>query len=649
MHCTPTEWRPTRFRSSAPLLLAAALALAGCSTPGPILPPPPGGAVVVSRALEDASTYQVGNDRSVLSRADAYVAQAGPTGRRGVEQELLTLLSRPGLPEGGKDYVLRLLQLVGSPASVPALALLLEDPRWGDAALNALAAVPGHEADLALLRALSEARGERLLALVRIVGQRRIQASVPALSGLAGAEDPVLAETALRSLGLVGNGEAVLALLRLPVLPSFVTIKRAAAVEAMSRAAQAGGLSAAVKAQISATCRQLVSGEAPATMKLACLKSLQQVEGPSASPMLVGALRSPEPELATGAVSLVLDFPSDVLRAELTRAWPALTPSLRIALIGGLSAAKDPATRSLALPLLETREPGLVTAGLRALAQSGTAQDFDRLLSLAKAGDAQSSEAAAALAHLSDPAVSQRVRDRLMQAEATEAAMLLEVGVARGDRQIFDIACAFIEAGTVRDQGLRSAALEAIAAQARPGDMPRLTALLLSLSAPAEMRTLVRSLQSLAPAHESSGEASSMLLLAVRDADAVHRRALRLVLASLDTPEAVAYLGSSLSLGNEDEWREQVRVLGESRQMAHFDSLFGELPKVPSGPDRKLLLGSLVTLVSQSRTAEPARRGEACETLWSLLSRDEDRLALLAVLEPIKPDLARKLRAAAGL
>jgi hypothetical protein len=605
--------------------------------------------VLVSRPLEDASAYQVGNDRSVLSRADAYVAQAGVAGRHGLELELLTLLARPGLPEGGKDYVLRTLQLVGSPASVPALSMILEDPRWGDAALNALAAVPGSEADLALLRALAEARGERLLALVRIVGQRRIPAAVPALAGLAGAEDPVLAETALRSLGLVGNGEAVLALLRQPVLPQFVAAKRVASVEAMLRAAQGGGLTVPVKAQISVTCRQLVSGDAPAAMKLACLRSLQLVEGPSASPMLVGALRSAEPELATGAVTLALEFPSDVLRGELTRAWPALTPPLRIALIGGLSAAKDPATRSLALPLLDTREPGMVTAGLRALSQAGTAQDFDRLLALAKAGDAQAPEAAAALAKIPDPIVSQRVRERLMLAEAGEAAMLLEVGVARGDRQVFDIACAFIEAGTVRDQGLRSAALEAIAAQARPGDMPRLTGMLLSLSAPAEMRTLVRSLQSLAPAHESSAEASSMLLLAARDADVVHRRALRLVLASLDTPEAVAYLASSLSQGNEEEWREQVRVLGESRQLAHFDTLFGELPKVPNGPDRKLLLGSLVTLVSQSRTAEPARRAEACETLWSLLSRDEDRQALLSVLDPIKPELARKLRTAAGL
>jgi len=647
--CTPTDWRSNSLRSSAPLLLAAALVFSGCSTPGPVLPPPPGGAVLVSRPLEDASGYQIGNDRAVLTRADAYVAQAGTAGRRGVEQELLTLLSRPGLPDGGKDYVLRTLQLVGSPASVPALSMMLEDARWGDAALNALAAVPGSEADLSLLRALSEARGERLLALVRIVGQRRIPAAVPALAGLCAAEDPVLAETALHSLGLVGNGEAVLALLRQPVLPQFVAAKRQASVEAMSRAAQGGGLSAPVKAQISATCRQLIAGEAPASMKLACLRSLQQVEGAPASPMLVGALRSGDPELSTGAVSLVIEFPSEPLRAELTRAWPALTPSLRIALIGGLSSAKDPVARSLALPLLETREPGMITAGLRALAQVGQGQDFDRILSLAKAGDAQAQEAAATLAKISDPVVSQRVRERLLLADATEAAMLLEVAVARGDRQVFDIACVFIEAGTVRDQGLRSAALEAIAAQARPADMPRLTAMLLSLSAPAEMRTLVRSLQSLAPAHESSAEASSMLLLAARDADPVHRRALRLILASLDTPEAVAYLASCLSQGTEEDWREQVRVLGESRQMAHFDTLFGELPKAPAGPARRLLLGSLVTLVTQSRTAEPARRVEACETLWALLSRDEDRLAILVVLDSLKPELARKLRSSAGL
>ena len=107
----------------------------------------------LTRANENLET-RVRHRTDDLERANSALLQEFAE-EKSLEQRLATLLSGPATA-AAKDYACRALSVIGTSASVPALAALLSDPALSSQARTALERIPGAAVDRALIAALPQ-------------------------------------------------------------------------------------------------------------------------------------------------------------------------------------------------------------------------------------------------------------------------------------------------------------------------------------------------------------------------------------------------------------------------------------------------------------------------------------------------------------
>jgi HEAT repeat protein len=156
--------------------------------------------------------FKVGTDSTVLIPIEQAVmeVQGNETGRAALEKRLVAYLGST-YPSVTRSFVCRQLVLIGSAASVPAVAPLVLDEELSVHARNVLEHVPGPESEKALRDALGQAKGRTRIGVINSVGARRDAASASALIKILG-EDPQSAAAAAKALGEIGTPEATKAL-----------------------------------------------------------------------------------------------------------------------------------------------------------------------------------------------------------------------------------------------------------------------------------------------------------------------------------------------------------------------------------------------------------------------------------------------------
>jgi HEAT repeat protein len=119
---------------------------------------------------------------------------------------LAVLASDAGLHE--KARACQELAVVGGPASVPALAALLNQEHLADYARSGLEGIADPAAGMALRKALPGLNDRLLAGAVNSLGVRREIAAVPELQRLALDPKRGVASEAVASLGMIGTAEA---------------------------------------------------------------------------------------------------------------------------------------------------------------------------------------------------------------------------------------------------------------------------------------------------------------------------------------------------------------------------------------------------------------------------------------------------------
>jgi hypothetical protein len=158
------------------------------------------------------AAYDWGGDAAALVRLDAAVVAAhGDAALRATLETRLAAILTADHSRAAKDYACRKLMLIGTAASVPALAARLADADDSHMARFALERMPCPEAAAALATALATARGDLAIGIVSSLAARREAACVPALAGLLSGE-PRLAAAAATALGAIHTSEARAAL-----------------------------------------------------------------------------------------------------------------------------------------------------------------------------------------------------------------------------------------------------------------------------------------------------------------------------------------------------------------------------------------------------------------------------------------------------
>jgi HEAT repeat protein len=163
--------------------------------------------------LDDAfnalKSYDWGTDRAPLDPIASAVAAAhgNAEARKDLETRLLAALTS-SISRDAKDYVCRMLTIVGSAAAVPTLAALLVDENHSHMARFALERIPAPDAGQALRDALPKVNGKLKIGVIGSIGSRRDAQAVAALAGLLKDGDALIERAAAAALGDIGTNEA---------------------------------------------------------------------------------------------------------------------------------------------------------------------------------------------------------------------------------------------------------------------------------------------------------------------------------------------------------------------------------------------------------------------------------------------------------
>lgn len=158
------------------------------------------------------AAFDWGGDANALLPIDAAVlaAHGDPPLGAELEKRLAAVLGSQA-SRAAKQYACRKLSLVGTVASVPALAALLADQELSHMARFALERYAAPEATEALRQALGGVTGDLVIGMLSSLAARHDLASVPAIAALVTGDSPVAAAAA-EALGLIAGPEAAAAL-----------------------------------------------------------------------------------------------------------------------------------------------------------------------------------------------------------------------------------------------------------------------------------------------------------------------------------------------------------------------------------------------------------------------------------------------------
>jgi HEAT repeat protein len=166
----------------------------------------------LEQSFELLKDFKIGTDSTVLIPIERAVMEAhgNETARAALEKRLAGYLGS-SYSAVTRSFACRQLVLIGSAASVPAVAPLVLDEELSVHARNVLEHVPGPESEKALRDALGQAKGRTRIGVINSVAARRDAASTPVLIKIL-AEDPPSAAAAAKALGEIGTPEAAKAL-----------------------------------------------------------------------------------------------------------------------------------------------------------------------------------------------------------------------------------------------------------------------------------------------------------------------------------------------------------------------------------------------------------------------------------------------------
>jgi HEAT repeat protein len=231
---------------------------------------------MLDEAFDALKSYDWGPDRKTLNPIDEAVVatQDDAAARKELEARLVAAL-QADTSRAAKDFICRKLMVIGTAASVPALAKLLPLKEHSHMARYALERIPTGEAVRALRDALPKLDGELKIGVIGSLGTRRDAGSVSALADLLDDADATVGRSAAYALGAIGSPEAVQVLQR--AKPSDAKVKQAVIDASLSCAETL--LAAGRNAEAMLIYKSFMGEDQPKQVRLAATRGMLECAG----------------------------------------------------------------------------------------------------------------------------------------------------------------------------------------------------------------------------------------------------------------------------------------------------------------------------------------------------------------------------------
>jgi len=289
-----------------------------------------------------------------------------------------------------RDWSIRMLELVGTGASVKPLAALFNDPdpRIVDLARRALTAIPAGSADAALERALLEANPAQQAGFADSLAYRGKPRARNEL-------DDLLAEgsvAAAQALGRIGSRSSKAALLD----------AHATATGEFKEAVELALIDAGLTDELAR--RLATTGQTPA-IKLGAFDQLLELEADAAAVVLNAELQDPTSPLRRPMVRMAMQ---SSLRRGLVDQLPTLPVTEQAVILGAIADFKFPQFEGAVLDLLGRADESIQPTVITTLGVIGSDASFAPLLELYLANE-RDRDVAGALARLQAPSADENL------------------------------------------------------------------------------------------------------------------------------------------------------------------------------------------------------------------------------------------------
>ncbi len=589
-------------------------------------------------AFQTLVTLKQGQDLGVFAPIERAITHAHSDAKVRTDLELRFIsVLRGDATDLAKQYACRQLTLVGTDASLPALAQLLTNARLAHMARYAMEGIGGVTARQLLRAALPKTSGREKLGVVISLGRLADTDAVQPIAELLGGEDPEIREVAVVALGRIGTAPAAQALTAFSAqapdaLRSVVVDARLEAAESLCQRRDYPAAAAVY---------QSLQAARSGRVRAAAFRGLIAAKPAESLAVIVSGLSSEQPWKRAVAADCVLTLKEPAAIERIAAAVATLPNAGKIAALASLKNRCHPAVRAAALESVRQGDVQLRTIALQALTTSGTAADVTTIADVAIAAtDPTVRDAAFKTLCLMTAAETNQAIISLITADKDPSPILVRCALERRSPAFIP---AFLHAAHASNQATRLEAFKALAIMATAKDVDTLVALLCGTAPGAEREAAGRAVwMACQKVAEPAGRAAP-LLRAFQKTDASGQCAILPSLARLGGAESLVAVHAAMRSKDSAVRDAGYRALANWPDATVADELFDIAKTSKVASYRVWALRAFARVVSLPGAFPPAQAFQKLESALQMAARTEDRQLIVTRLGAVRTPASLEL------
>jgi HEAT repeat protein/type 1 glutamine amidotransferase len=589
--------------------------------------------------------YDFEKPREGLAKIEEQVRNMPVSKYPAVEEGLLAAMKSPKITPAGKQWVCRMLRIVGSAKCVPAMAAMLSDKDTAHLARMALIFNPSPEAGQAMTKALATLTGDLRIGVIGSLGQRGETTAVAEIGKLVGDADANTALAAIRALGRIGGADAAKILAAAKVAPALQGERDDAVIAAADSLAKQGKTAEAMAIYSSMT-----DAKNTVWIRIAAYRGLVQIQKEKAVPQVIALLKDANADLKLAAGKFIAEMPGAAATKALADSLSTLDPQGQTVLIAALETRQDKLAAAAVTKAVDSGDAAVKIAAIKALAVLGDAGSVEKLATVAAAGGEPGKAAQQTLGRLSGSGVDDKIVGLIASPSATGAVRAAAIQ-ASIDRAKTIALPALLKAAKDANADVQKAASRALGELAESPAFAEMVGLVTDAKNAAERGNLERAMTAMIARVKQVDVQPVIDALSRGGTEA--KVSLLGMLPKIGGEKALAVVRTNLASTNPDVKKAAIRSLAEWPDPTPLKDLLELAQKDPDAGNQTLALRGYIALLST-----PANRG-ASQTVVLLgdalkvAKRPEEKRQVLAALAkfPCKEalEMARQLKADAAL
>lgn len=542
------------------------------------------------------------------------------------EPALIAILKDVSAPTFNKAKACQRLAVVGTAASVPALADLLADETLNLYARFGLEGIADPAADAALREAANRLTGRQLVGVLNSIGQRRDKQATELLRSKLKDADTNVAAAAAAALGALGTSEAAAAL-REAIAASPTAPVAVACLACAERLAAAGERGPALQLY-----RAVRRSAAPPNLRSDAARGILRLAPPERARELLVRLLHSERELEFNtALAALRELEGDEFTATVVAELEKLPPPRQALALRALGDRPAGVPLPVVLNAAKSEYPAIREAAIRVLARLGDASAVAVLLDTALGDGPTAQLARERLKTISGEAVDSAILERLAAAEPSAKIVLFDLAGSRGIAAAAPLARESLGAS---EPEVRRAALAALGQLVSLDELDVLLDLALADPGQGEVEAARDALRTAALRVDDRDACATRLAARLDSVPAEKKAYLLDLIGQVGGPAALAVVVASASSPDAAIKDAATRVLGEWAT----PDVAPELLKIAkSDAEARYRIRALRGYLRVARQLQvPAdKRLEMFQTAMDIAERDEERQLALDVLTRI--------------